>query len=264
MSDAVKIRVEPRDPAEEQGDRHPGRAAAAKERADSRRHLRAQAGGRADHADSGRRLADDQDAGTPRRARPGRNDRDRPDPRRAVGPPRQGDPPPRLRPGQRRGDHRDRGPARVPRARAPGSRPAGSSSTWSTACAITCRAGAIPDSIKVDVSHLQVDEGIHVRDLTLPPDVTVDADPDLLLVHVVTRAVEAEPTAEAGRRGRRPSPRSSSPSARKKRRKNDPRSLVLIARGRPSRRGRPIRTARSRRRAGATVEFAGEPRRWRR
>jgi large subunit ribosomal protein L25 len=62
---------------------------------------------------------------------------------------------------------------------------------------ITCRAGAIPESIKTDVSHLQIDEGIHVRDLTLPPDVTVNSDPDLLLVHVVVRGKEEEPAPEA-------------------------------------------------------------------
>jgi large subunit ribosomal protein L25 len=63
---------------------------------------------------------------------------------------------------------------------------------------IKCRAGAIPNAIKVDVSHLKVDEGIHVRDLTLPEGVTADAEPDLLLAHVVTpRAAEPEP-AEAG------------------------------------------------------------------
>jgi large subunit ribosomal protein L25 len=62
---------------------------------------------------------------------------------------------------------------------------------------IRCRAGAIPDSIKADVSHLQVDQGLHVRDLSLPPDVTVDADPDLLLVHIVVRAVAEEPAAAA-------------------------------------------------------------------
>jgi large subunit ribosomal protein L25 len=62
---------------------------------------------------------------------------------------------------------------------------------------ITCRAGAIPDAIKVDISDLQVDQGLHVRDLKLPPDVTVDADPDLLLVHVVTRAAEPEPAEAA-------------------------------------------------------------------
>jgi large subunit ribosomal protein L25 len=65
---------------------------------------------------------------------------------------------------------------------------------------IKCKAGAIPESLKADVSALQVGEGIHVRDLVLPPDVTVDHDADLLLAHVVIRAVEEEPkpeTAEA-------------------------------------------------------------------
>ncbi len=62
---------------------------------------------------------------------------------------------------------------------------------------INCKAGAIPSSIKVDVTNVQIDQGIHVRDLVLPPDVTVDADPDLLLVHVVTRGAQEE-TAEAG------------------------------------------------------------------
>jgi large subunit ribosomal protein L25 len=59
---------------------------------------------------------------------------------------------------------------------------------------IKCRAGAIPDSIKVDISHLEVDHGVHVSDLKLPPDVTVDADPELLLVHVVVRTAPPEPT----------------------------------------------------------------------
>ncbi len=59
---------------------------------------------------------------------------------------------------------------------------------------IRCKAGAIPSAIKVDVSHLQVDQGVHVRDLTLPTDVSVDADPDVLLAHVVTRAAAPEPT----------------------------------------------------------------------
>jgi large subunit ribosomal protein L25 len=62
---------------------------------------------------------------------------------------------------------------------------------------INCRAGAIPASIKVDISNLQVDQGVHVRDLSLPEDVTVNADPDLLLVHVVVRAVVEEPAEAA-------------------------------------------------------------------
>ncbi|MFO0908828.1 MAG: 50S ribosomal protein L25 [Isosphaeraceae bacterium] len=68
---------------------------------------------------------------------------------------------------------------------------------------ITCRANAIPDSIRVDVSHLGIDEGIHVKDLTLPTGVTVDAEPDDLLVHVVARAPETAET--AGAEGETPS-----------------------------------------------------------
>jgi len=62
------------------------------------------------------------------------------------------------------------------------------------AVSVTCRAGAIPDSIRVDVSGLHLGQAIHVRELVLPPGVTVNADPELLLVHVVSRAAAAEPT----------------------------------------------------------------------
>lgn len=44
------------------------------------------------------------------------------------------------------------------------------------------------------MSNLQVDQGLHVRDLALPPDVTVNADPDLLLAHVVVRGTQEEAT----------------------------------------------------------------------
>lgn len=57
---------------------------------------------------------------------------------------------------------------------------------------VKCLANAIPDSIKVDVSHLQLDQAIHVKDLVLPAGVTADEDPEKLVVHVVTRAPEAE------------------------------------------------------------------------
>jgi large subunit ribosomal protein L25 len=61
---------------------------------------------------------------------------------------------------------------------------------------VTCRAGSIPDSIKVDVSHLQVDEAIHVKDVILPEGVALDEDPEKLVVHVLTR-VEAPMAAPA-------------------------------------------------------------------
>jgi len=62
---------------------------------------------------------------------------------------------------------------------------------------VTCRAGAIPDAIRIDVSGLQVGQAVHVRELSLPPGVTVNADPELLLVHVVSRAATVEPTPAA-------------------------------------------------------------------
>jgi large subunit ribosomal protein L25 len=57
---------------------------------------------------------------------------------------------------------------------------------------VICPAAAIPDAIKVDVSNLQLGHGIHVRDLVVPEGVKVDADPDLLLVHIVARAATPE------------------------------------------------------------------------
>ena len=62
---------------------------------------------------------------------------------------------------------------------------------------VTCRANAIPDAIRIDVSHLGLDQAIHVKDLTLPEGVVVDADADLLLIHVVSRAPEAAEPAPA-------------------------------------------------------------------
>lgn len=62
---------------------------------------------------------------------------------------------------------------------------------------VICRANAIPSSIRVDVSGLGVGQAIHVRDLVLPEGVTVDADPELLLVHVVARAAAPEPAPAA-------------------------------------------------------------------
>ena len=58
---------------------------------------------------------------------------------------------------------------------------------------VTCRANAIPDAIRIDVGNLHLNESIHVRDLVLPEGVTVDADKDLLLIHVTTRAAAPEP-----------------------------------------------------------------------
>jgi len=63
---------------------------------------------------------------------------------------------------------------------------------------VTCRANAIPDSIKVDVSDLHMNQAVHLKDLTLPEGVTASGDPDTVLVHVVSRAIEAEPAPAEG------------------------------------------------------------------
>ena len=62
---------------------------------------------------------------------------------------------------------------------------------------VTCHANTIPESIKVDVSALQIGDAIHVKDLTLPEGITSHADPDTLLIHVVSRIPEAEAPAGA-------------------------------------------------------------------
>jgi large subunit ribosomal protein L25 len=63
---------------------------------------------------------------------------------------------------------------------------------------VVCRATSIPDSLRVDVSGLGVDQGLHVRDLKLPEGVRATSDPDLLLVHVVSRSPVADTTTPEG------------------------------------------------------------------
>ncbi|MFQ5880770.1 MAG: 50S ribosomal protein L25, partial [Dehalococcoidia bacterium] len=56
---------------------------------------------------------------------------------------------------------------------------------------------AMPPHIEVDVANLTaIDDAIHIRDLTLPADVEVHADPETLVVKVAAPAVEREVAAE--------------------------------------------------------------------
>ena len=56
---------------------------------------------------------------------------------------------------------------------------------------------ALPHGIEVDVSHLEnVDEQITVADLRLPAGVTIDTDPETLVVRVMASTLEAEVEAE--------------------------------------------------------------------
>jgi len=65
---------------------------------------------------------------------------------------------------------------------------------------IECPAISVPESIRVNIGELQVGQSIHVRELNLPPGVTVLNDPDAIVVHVTAPEAEAEtpvgPTAE--------------------------------------------------------------------
>jgi large subunit ribosomal protein L25 len=62
---------------------------------------------------------------------------------------------------------------------------------------VECQATAIPDSIRVVVTELQIGQAIHVRDLKLPDGVTALADPEAIVVHVTQKQAEAEtPAAE--------------------------------------------------------------------
>jgi large subunit ribosomal protein L25 len=56
---------------------------------------------------------------------------------------------------------------------------------------VICRADAIPNNIKVDISELQVGGAIHIKELKLPEGVAVKGDPDALVVHVTTKVAEA-------------------------------------------------------------------------
>jgi large subunit ribosomal protein L25 len=57
---------------------------------------------------------------------------------------------------------------------------------------VECLAIAIPESIRVNISEMQIDSVIKVRDLVLPPGVTTKVDPDSVVVMVHPPIVEAE------------------------------------------------------------------------
>ncbi len=64
--------------------------------------------------------------------------------------------------------------------------------------AIHCLAVAIPESIVVDVSRLEVDEQVEAKDLSLPDGAKLDVDGSLVVVHVTRKrgSAAAEPEAE--------------------------------------------------------------------
>jgi large subunit ribosomal protein L25 len=58
--------------------------------------------------------------------------------------------------------------------------------------AVECLAIAVPDSIRVNVSALQLGQAIHVKELTLPEGVKALSDPDAVVVQVIAKLLEPE------------------------------------------------------------------------
>lgn len=64
---------------------------------------------------------------------------------------------------------------------------------------IECLPRNIPDSIEIDVSRLEIDDSVHVRDLTAPEGTEIVSDESLSVVSVVApRAIEEEVTPAEG------------------------------------------------------------------
>lgn len=61
------------------------------------------------------------------------------------------------------------------------------------ALSIECLPRDLPDKLTVDVSALNIGDSIHVRDIQLPPGVTIKMQPDLTAFSVVAPVIEEEP-----------------------------------------------------------------------
>ncbi|MDX2037905.1 MAG: 50S ribosomal protein L25 [Isosphaeraceae bacterium] len=61
---------------------------------------------------------------------------------------------------------------------------------------LKCKADAIPDSIKVDISGLHLGKSIHARELQLPAGVALNVDPEVVVVHIASRSSAVETTTE--------------------------------------------------------------------
>ncbi len=61
---------------------------------------------------------------------------------------------------------------------------------------VECLPQAIPREFLVDISDLDIGDSLHVRDITIPEQVTLVGDADLSVVSVMAPIVEEEPTVE--------------------------------------------------------------------
>ncbi len=63
---------------------------------------------------------------------------------------------------------------------------------------VEAEATNIPRAIDVDVEGLETGQSVHASDLKLPPGVTLQVEPDTLVLAVIARTMEEEPEEEAG------------------------------------------------------------------
>jgi len=61
---------------------------------------------------------------------------------------------------------------------------------------VECPVLAVPESVRVNISELQVGQAIHIKELKLPEGVKALGDPDAIVVHITEPEAEAE-TGEA-------------------------------------------------------------------
>ena len=61
---------------------------------------------------------------------------------------------------------------------------------------VEAEATNIPQGIDVDIEGLELGQAVHASDLELPPGVTLQVEPDTLILHVIAQQVAEEPEAE--------------------------------------------------------------------
>jgi large subunit ribosomal protein L25 len=62
---------------------------------------------------------------------------------------------------------------------------------------VEAEATSIPQGIDVDVEGMEIGAAVHAGDLKLPRGVSLQVDPEILVLHVVAQPTAEEPEAEA-------------------------------------------------------------------
>ena len=63
---------------------------------------------------------------------------------------------------------------------------------------VEAEATNIPQGIDVDIEGMETGQAVHASELKLPPGVTLQVEPDTLVLQVIARTMEEEPEAEEG------------------------------------------------------------------